>query len=62
MSWVSNAGVELGEELPPPGHVVGGAGVEVPAIGLVVAGPIAEEDVGPWLVEVEECDSGRRRR
>jgi hypothetical protein len=43
-----NAGVELGE-LPPPGHVVGGAGVEVAAVDLVVAG----------LVAVEACGSSR---
>ena len=57
-----NAGVELGEELPPPGHVVGGAGVKVPPVDLVAAGPVAEEDVSPRLVEVEERGGGRRRR
>ena len=35
--------VQVGEELPPPGHVVRGAGVEVPAIDPVVVGAVAEE-------------------
>ena len=56
----SNAGVELGEEHPSPGHVVGGAGVEVPVVDLVATGLIAEEDVGLWLIEVEERGDGRR--
>ena len=54
----SNAGVNLGEELSPPGHVVGGTGVEVPPIDLVTTRPIAEEDMGPWLVEVEDRGGG----
>jgi hypothetical protein len=58
----SNAGVELKEELPPPGHVVGGAGVEVPPVDLVAAGPIVEENMGPQLIEVEECVGDPRGR
>jgi hypothetical protein len=54
LDGASNVGVELGEELPLPGHVVGGAGVEVSPVDLVAARPVAEEDVGPRLVEVEE--------
>ena len=54
----SNAGVELREELPPPGHVVGGAGVKVLAIDFVVARPIAEEDMGAKLIEVEKSGRG----
>jgi hypothetical protein len=42
--------------------VVGGAGVEAPAIDLLVAGTIAEEDASPWLVEVEERSGDRRGR
>jgi hypothetical protein len=42
--------------------VTGGAGVEVPAINFVVARPIAEEDVGAQLVEVEKSDGGWRGR
>jgi len=42
--------------------VVGGAGVEVPPVDLVAAGPVAEEDVSPRLVEVEERGGGRRGR
>ena len=60
LDGASNAGVELGEELPLPGHVVGGAGVKVPVVDLVVAGLVAEEDVGPRLVEVEERGGSRR--
>jgi len=45
--------IQVGEELPPPGHVVRGAGVEVPAIDHVVVGAVAEEDSGARLVEVE---------
>ena len=46
-------GVQVGEELPPSGHVVRGAGVEVPVVNPVVIGAIAEEDLGTRLVEVE---------
>ena len=46
-------GVQVGEELPPPGHVVRGAGVEVPAVDPVVVGAVAEKDSGTRLVEVE---------
>jgi len=42
--------------------VVGGAGVKVPAIDLVVAGPVAKEDVGVLLVKVEEHGGGWRGR
>jgi len=34
-------GVQVGEELPPSGHVVHGAGVEVPAVDPVVVGAVA---------------------
>ena len=46
-------GVQVGEELPPSGHVVRGAGVEVPAVDPVVIGALAEEDSGTPLVKVE---------
>jgi hypothetical protein len=62
LDGASNAGVELGEELPPPGHVVGSAGVEVPPVDLVAARPVVEKDVGPCLVEVEERGGSRRGR
>jgi hypothetical protein len=62
LDGASNARVKLEEELPPPDHVVGGAGVEVPPVDLVIARPVAEEDVGPRLVEVEECDSSQHGR
>jgi hypothetical protein len=39
--------------------VLSGTGVEAPPIDLVAAGPVAEEDVGPQLVEVEERGGGR---
>jgi hypothetical protein len=42
--------------------VVSGAGVEAPPVDLVAARPVAEEDVGPRLVEVEERGGGRRGR
>ena len=45
-------GVQVREELMPPGHVVRGARVEVPAIDPVVVRAVAE-DLGTWLVEVE---------
>jgi len=54
LDGASNIGVELGEELSPTCHVVGGAGVEAPPIDLVAAaGPAAEEGVCLGLVEVE---------
>jgi len=56
-----DAGVKLGEELPPAGHVMGGAGVEDPPINLVVAGAVAEGGTSPRLVEVEEGRRGRCR-
>ena len=53
LDGASNVGIELGEELPPAYHVVGGAGVEAPPIDLVAAtGPAAEEGVCLGLVEV----------
>jgi hypothetical protein len=59
LDGASNVGVKLGEELLPLGHVVSSAGVEAPPVNLVtVAGPIAEDDVGPWLVEVERGECG----
>ena len=53
LDGASNARVELGELLQP-GHVVGGASVEVPPVDLVAVRPIAEEDVVLQLVEVEQ--------
>jgi hypothetical protein len=42
--------------------VLSGTDVEAPPVNLVAAGPVAEEDVGPRLVEVEERGGGRCRR
>jgi hypothetical protein len=61
LDGASDAGVKLGEELPPASHVMGGAGVEVPPISLVVAGAVAEEGVYLRLLEVEESRCGRCR-
>jgi hypothetical protein len=38
--------------------VVSGAGVEVPPVDLVTAEPVTEEDMGLWLVKVEENHGG----
>jgi hypothetical protein len=56
-----HVGVELGEELPSTGHVMGGDGVEAPPVSLVVAGAVAEEGMCFWLVKVEESRCGRCR-
>jgi hypothetical protein len=61
LDGASDAGVELGEELPSAGHVMGGAGVEVPPISLVVAGAVAEGDEYLRLIKVEESRCGRCR-
>ena len=60
LDGASNVGVELGEELPPACHVVGGAGVEAPPIDLVAgAEPAAEEGMCLGLVEVEKSRCSR---
>jgi hypothetical protein len=61
LDGASDAGVKLGEELPPSGHVMGGASVEVPPISIVVVGGIARKGVCPRLVKVEESRCGRCR-
>ena len=62
LDGASRIGVELGEEFPSTGHVVGGAGVEAPPRSLVLPGAIAEKSVCFWLIEVDEslCDWSRR--
>jgi hypothetical protein len=61
LDGASHGGVKLGEELPSTGHVMGGAGVEAPPAGLVLAGAVAKEGMSFWLVEVEESRCGRGR-
>ena len=61
LDGASDAGVKLGEELLPTGHVMGGTGVEAPPINLVVVGGVAEKGVCPRLVKVEESCCGRCR-
>jgi hypothetical protein len=42
--------------------VLSGAGVEAPPVDLVTSRPVVEEDVGSWLVEVEERSGNRCER
>jgi hypothetical protein len=58
LDGASDAGVKLGEELPPSGHVMGSAGVEAPPVSLVVVGGVAEKGVCPRLVQVEKSRYG----
>jgi hypothetical protein len=58
LDGASDIGVELNEELPSIGHVMGGAGVEVPPISLVVARAVAEEGVCSRLIKVKESRCG----
>jgi hypothetical protein len=51
-------GVKFSEELPSTGHVMRGAGFEVPPISLVIARAIAEEGVCSRLIKVEESRCG----
>ena len=55
----SNARVKIDEELPSAGHVMGGAGVEAPPVGLVNAGDVAEEGVRSQFIKVEESHCNR---
>jgi hypothetical protein len=57
----SDIRVELSEELPSTGHVMGDASVEAPPVSLVVAGAITEEGVCSRLIKVEESRCGRCR-
>src|SRR3954465_3270763 len=61
LDGASHDGIELGEELPSTGHVMGCAGVEAPPAGLVLAGAVAKKGMSFWLVEVEESRCGRGR-
>jgi hypothetical protein len=61
LNGASDIGVNLSEELPSSGHVMGGTGVEAPPVSLVVAGAIVEEGVCSWLIKVEESRYGRCR-
>jgi hypothetical protein len=53
LDGASHVGVQVGEVLSLPDHVVGGAGVEVPATDHAVAGPSGTKDMGARFVEVE---------
>ncbi|KAG8037931.1 hypothetical protein GUJ93_ZPchr0024g29058 [Zizania palustris] len=57
LDGASHAGIQVGEVVPSPGHVMGGTGVEEPTVNLVIIGPIAEEDVCVRFVDVEKSGS-----
>jgi hypothetical protein len=53
LDGASNVGVQVGEELPPPRHVVRRTTIQEPAVNLVVARAVVKKDARARLVEVE---------